>query len=440
MLLCDRMRAAFESGADRRGRRRDVRRLSALRRVAQPRAAGSSRALSAVENPAGDLAVPDCKRLDGRDSAVYSAVYHDFHAMQAMFPGLVPKPGLREQTSRRFSDFRDRLFADRSGRRIWNRFWYGRTRCRWRRRSRRACRMSILPLAQVVNRLPRDIRAPGGVTKPLLKRIAERFLDPNADLSPQDRACGCPTTTGSPTRKGLGRYLDLLTDPDGRLRAYAKPGAADRRRSNVSATASGMAFLRCGCWSMSRCGCAAFRHRATTRNACERGEPEPRRHARMIKAVAEADGPRLQHTIEPPATSIFAPNLWLAAIPQRGAVTALVQGLAARSRWRRACRRFARRDAVSTERSRSLLAQAMGIMRMVVSGPGWAFAAVDWVRCIPLAATRSCRALDRRRPARATAPQAPALVPATSIRMPRSPSAWRATPSIRLRSIAASNC
>ena len=177
MLLCDRMRESSKvaltgEGADemfggylRYGVWRNLARQDLLARFLP------SRLLPPVWPFLG------VKRLDGRDSAVYSAVYHNFHAMQAMFPGLVPAPGLREATSARFKDFRDRLFA------IDQVSYLESLLVRQDKMSMAAsveARVPYvhLPLAKVVNRLPRDIRAPGGATKPLLKRIAEQFLDP----------------------------------------------------------------------------------------------------------------------------------------------------------------------------------------------------------------------------------------------------------------------
>ncbi len=167
------------------------------------------------------------KRLDGRNSAVYSAVYHNFHAMQAMFPGLVPAPGLREATSARFKDFRDRLFA------IDQVSYLESLLVRQDKMSMAAsveARVPYvhLPLAKVVNRLPRDIRAPGGVTKPLLKRIAEKFLDHRLIY-----------------RRKIGLWLpydDWLADPQ---RARALSRSSDRyRRAAARLCRSGGAVER----------------------------------------------------------------------------------------------------------------------------------------------------------------------------------------------------
>ena len=160
------------------------------------------------------------RRLAGRDAAVYSAVYHDFPAMQRLFPGLVPKPGLRETASRRFRDFRDRLFAIDQVAYLESLLM---------RQDKMSMAASVearvpfvhLPLARLANRLPRRLRAPGGVTKPLLKRIAERFLDRDVIYR---RKVGLllPYDDWLSDAKGLGRYLDCLAEPDARLGGYAK--------------------------------------------------------------------------------------------------------------------------------------------------------------------------------------------------------------------------
>ncbi len=159
------------------------------------------------------------RRLAGRDAAIYSAVYLDFHAMHRVLPELVPGPGLREEVSRRFSDFRDRLFA------IDQVAYLESLLVRQDKMSMAAsveARVPYvhLPLARVANRLPRDLRAPGGVTKPLLKKIAARYLDAE---SVYRRKIGLwlPYDDWVAQPDALGRYVDLLTEPNGRVRAYA---------------------------------------------------------------------------------------------------------------------------------------------------------------------------------------------------------------------------
>ncbi len=166
------------------------------------------------------------RRLQHRDAAIYAAVYHDFHAMHRIFPGLVPKPGLREATSRRFKDFRDRLFA------IDQTAYLESLLVRQDKMSMAAsveARVPYvhLPLARAVNRLPHGIRAPGGETKPLLKRIAARFLDPKI-IYRRKIGLWLPYDDWLADERGLGRYLDLLTEPNGHVRAYADRAALNR--------------------------------------------------------------------------------------------------------------------------------------------------------------------------------------------------------------------
>lgn len=159
------------------------------------------------------------------DAAVYSSIYHDYPKMHALFPGLVPEPGAREAASRRFTDFRDRLFAADQ---------VGYLESLLVRQDKMSMAASVearvpfvhLPLARVVNGLPRDILAPGGVTKPLLKRIAERYLQRTV-IHRRKIGLWLPYDEWLGEDDGLGRYLDFLTAPNACLRGFAKRGALD---------------------------------------------------------------------------------------------------------------------------------------------------------------------------------------------------------------------
>ncbi len=166
------------------------------------------------------------RQYAGFDAAVYSSIYHDFPKMHRLFPDLIPRPGAREAASARFSDFRDRLFASDQ---------IGYLESLLVRQDKMSMAASVearvpfvhLPLAEVVNRLPRDVRAPGGATKPLLKRIAEKYLDHDV-IHRRKIGLWLPYDEWLGDARGLGRYLDALAAPDGRLRAYAKTGALDQ--------------------------------------------------------------------------------------------------------------------------------------------------------------------------------------------------------------------
>ena len=223
MLLCDRIREVskvvltgeggdeFFGGYDRYGK---WRKLAAQERLGRFVPAG----MLPHRPPFLGL-----KRVSGKDAASYASVYHDFSAMHRMFPALVPAPGLREQVSRRFTDFRDRLLAvDQSA--------Y--LESLLVRQDKMAMAASVearvpfvhLPLARVLNGLPRSLRVPGGVTKPILKAIGERYL-PHDLLHRRKIGLTLPYNDWLMQPDGLGRYLDDLAAPDGRLGAYT-----DRKR------------------------------------------------------------------------------------------------------------------------------------------------------------------------------------------------------------------
>jgi asparagine synthase (glutamine-hydrolysing) len=163
----------------------------------------------------------ELRRIAGVDAAAYGGVYDEFRVVQGLFPALVPKPGAREAASRRFRDFRDRLMAVDQTAYLESLLM---------RQDKMSMAESVearvpfvhLPLARVLNALPRDVRVPGGETKPILKRIAEPLL-------PHDllyrRKVGLLLPFGDWLRDdaALGRYLDDLAAPDCRLAAYAEP-------------------------------------------------------------------------------------------------------------------------------------------------------------------------------------------------------------------------
>ena len=166
--------------------------------------------------------VAGMRRLGGRDAAAYASVYHDFQAVQEVFPGLVPKPGAREAASRRFSDFCDRLFAVDQAAYLESLLV---------RQDKMSMAASVearvpfvhMPLLHFVNSLPHALRAPGGDTKPLLKRIAERHL-PHELIHRRKIGLWLPYEEWFADTNGAGEYLDDLTGPDSRLAAYAEKG------------------------------------------------------------------------------------------------------------------------------------------------------------------------------------------------------------------------
>ncbi len=174
------------------------------------------------------------KRLAGLDAAAYSAVYHDFRAVSRIFPGLVPVPGTREATSAKYLNFRDRLFAIDQVAYLESLLV---------RQDKMSMSQSVearvpfvhMPLYKTVNRLPHDLRVPGGVTKPVLKRLAERYLPPEL-IHRRKIGLWLPYHEWFGDASGAGRYLEALTAPDSRLAAYAE---SDRLSALVETFRSG---------------------------------------------------------------------------------------------------------------------------------------------------------------------------------------------------------
>ena len=161
----------------------------------------------------------EIQRYSGRDPAIFGAVYHDFIALNGLFPELVPVPGARDAAAARFSDFRERMFAVDQTSYLPSLLM---------RQDKMAMAASVearvpfthMPLARVVNRFPAALRAPGGETKPILKSVAEEFL-PHELIHRRKVGLALPLDEWLSDPTGLGRYLDLLVQPDSRLAEYA---------------------------------------------------------------------------------------------------------------------------------------------------------------------------------------------------------------------------
>lgn len=162
-------------------------------------------------------------RLRGLDAAAFAPVYHDFRSVAAIFPELVPSPGARGAASARFNDFRSRLFAvDQTA-------YLESLLVRQDKMSMAASVESRVPfvhapLYSMVNGTPHDDRCPGGETKPILKRIAERYL-PKDLIYRRKIGLWLPYSEWFANPDGAGRYLEWLSAADSRLAAYA-----DRRK------------------------------------------------------------------------------------------------------------------------------------------------------------------------------------------------------------------
>lgn len=166
------------------------------------------------------------RRYAGRDAAVWSSCYHDFLAMRRLFPGLGFHAGARDKAAGRFGDFRSRMLAADQAVYLESLLM---------RQDKMAMAASVearvpfthLPLARVVNRLPHRLRVPGGDSKPLLKRIAEKYL-PHEVIHRRKVGLTLPLEQWLTDADGLGRYLDLLEAPDCRLADFGDRAALRR--------------------------------------------------------------------------------------------------------------------------------------------------------------------------------------------------------------------
>ncbi|MDH3582540.1 MAG: asparagine synthase C-terminal domain-containing protein, partial [Hyphomicrobiales bacterium] len=220
MLLCDRIRQTSKvvltgEGADeffggymRYGQWRYLRRLGLMAQLVPRKLWPYLQRYRAVQ------------RYARRDPAIYAAVYHDFLALNQIFPDFVPLPGARDAASARFRDFRSRMFAVDQTAYLESLLM---------RQDKMAMAASVearvpfthMPLAHVVNRFPHSLRAPGGKTKPLLKEIAARYLPRNV-VYRRKVGLGLPLDDWAADEKGLGRYLEYLTDPNSQLSQFAE--------------------------------------------------------------------------------------------------------------------------------------------------------------------------------------------------------------------------
>jgi asparagine synthase (glutamine-hydrolysing) len=158
------------------------------------------------------------KRLAGVDGPAYASVQVDPEAMRRFAPDLIPAAGARERVSARFHGFRARLLAVDQTAYLESLLV---------RQDKMAMAASVearvplvhLPLARVLNRLPHDLRVPGGATKPLLKAIGEHYL-PHDLLYRRKVGLTLPFGDWLRDEKGLGRYLGDVVAPDSGLANY----------------------------------------------------------------------------------------------------------------------------------------------------------------------------------------------------------------------------
>jgi asparagine synthase (glutamine-hydrolysing) len=174
------------------------------------------------------------RRYARHDAASRATIQGDFLATAEIFPGLIPAPGARERVASEFSDFRSRMFAiDQTA--YLESLLLRQDKMAMTHSLEARVPFAHWPLARVVNRFPHAVRAPGGDTKPILKRVAERYL-PHDLVHRKKVGLTIPTHEWLADDKALGRYLPLLTDADSRLAQWTD---ATKLRGAVAAFRAG---------------------------------------------------------------------------------------------------------------------------------------------------------------------------------------------------------
>ena len=160
------------------------------------------------------------RRFSQHDPAVVSSIYFDFLTLKPLFPDLFFTTGWREDVAGRFIDFRERMLAVDQSSYLSSLLM---------RQDKMAMAASVearvpfthLPLFRVVNTIPGEIRIPGEITKPLLKKIAECWL-PKELLYRRKVGLNLPINDWLRDPELLGRYIDYLVSPDGRLAQFGE--------------------------------------------------------------------------------------------------------------------------------------------------------------------------------------------------------------------------
>lgn len=163
------------------------------------------------------------RRFARYDPAVVAGIYFDFLSLHEMFPGLVFSVGARGEVARQFTDFRDRMMAvDQTS--YLSSLLMRQDRMSMAQSVEARVPFTHFPLARVLNRIPREIRVPGGETKPVLKRIARKWL-PREVVDRRKVGLILPLNAWLEDQNGFGCYLEYLTEPGCRLATWARPGS-----------------------------------------------------------------------------------------------------------------------------------------------------------------------------------------------------------------------
>ncbi len=160
------------------------------------------------------------KKMKGVDGPSYASVYSDFKVLNRLFPSLVPAPGYREKISQHQQSYVKRIFAvDQTS--YLESLLIRQDKMSMAESVEARVPFVHLPFAKLLNSIPRSIMSPGNKTKPLLKKIGEKYLSKKL-LYRRKNGLLLPYREWLCDENGLGRYLDYLMQPDCRLKAYGK--------------------------------------------------------------------------------------------------------------------------------------------------------------------------------------------------------------------------
>lgn len=152
------------------------------------------------------------------DPSVYASVQLPYLDLLNIFPDLIPGYGARESASSRFEDIRTRMFAVDQTAHLESLL------LRQDKMAMAASVESRVPfvttkLLKYTNSLPHQLRAPGRVTKPILKAVARRYY-PNHFVDRRKSGLTLPLVSWLSDSNGLGRYLETLVESNSILASY----------------------------------------------------------------------------------------------------------------------------------------------------------------------------------------------------------------------------
>lgn len=157
------------------------------------------------------------KRYTNRDPAIWSSVYHQYLEIEKKFPEMKSNGSERLNISRDITDFRQRmLLVDQKV--YLESLLFRQDKMSMASSVEARVPFAHLPLYKEINKIPNSIRIPGHETKPLLKRVAEKYLD-YENVNRRKVGLTLPIDKMLKNAKSLGKYLDLF-DKNSKISKY----------------------------------------------------------------------------------------------------------------------------------------------------------------------------------------------------------------------------